>query len=986
MNHQSSSDRRQTAAIDRKRMMAQAIELHRKGRFMEAERVYRRVLQAEPTHPDALHLLGLIAKEAGQPEAAIQLIRKAIAVSPATPSFRSNLAMMFEEQGRYSECEAAARGALELEPTNGNALHCLANALRATDRYPEAAEVYEKAVRAIPENPALWSNYGASLQTLGRYEEALVALRRAIDLSPGQAELHSNLGNAELAAGHPDAAVSSYRHALRLDPDFAPAYTNLANALLQVGLAAEAADILQRCLEISPGNRKALAYLAVAANENGDLETRDWLMDFDGLMFSRQWQASEGFETLEDFNRTLVDHVTAHGTVKWEPVTKTTRGGSQTGELLDDHPGPVAALEGMVRAAIADYLAAIPPDADHPFLSTAPEDWHLTFWATLLEEGGHQAPHLHPTGWLSGVYYAAVPAAGESSPEHAGWIEFGRPPGNFRLKKPVPTRMIEPVPGLMLLFPSYFYHRTLPFAGEGRRVSIAFDLMPAKESEDRIAQHRRLTASEAAAEVRRIQDLLRSGDLQQAGVLAERLVAAVPDDSGAVYVLGLVTYRGGDIGRAEEYFARACRLSPDAARYRIDLAVCLQQLGRRAEAAEHLERAAELDPRDVEAYMRLATLHSDEGQFEACRHDYQRALRRDPSHGGAHYGLASLKTFEEDDPQIHQLRTLLGAPSLEPSNEAVLCFALARAMDQLGRLDEAMTLYDRGNRLKRELTDFDIAAERANIGRIIRAFDAEVFEQFSGAGDPSELPVFVVGMPRSGTTLVEQILDSHPQVHGAGELNDLWRVVSGLGRRLPSGISLPEGVRHVEAALWTELGGLFVERIRRYSAEADRIVDKLPFNYTLAGIIRLMLPRARIIHCVRDPRDTCFSCYTTSFQNDRGFTCDLTEMGETYRLYWDLMAHWRRVLPGGMHQVRYESLVEDLEGESRRLIEYLGVDWSDECLRFFENPRTVKTASMTQVRQPVYKSSVGRWRRYEAYLSPLLEALGDMSRYGIDED
>ena len=986
MNHRSSSDRRQTAAIDRKRMMTQAIELHRQGRFMEAERVYRRVLQAEPAHPDALHLLGLIAKEAGQPEAAIQLIRKAIAVSPTNPSFRSNLAMMFEEQGRYSECEAAARGALELEPANGNALHCLANALRATDRYPEAAEVYEKAVRAIPENPALWSNYGATLQTLGRHEEALVALRRAIDLSPGQAELHSNLGNAELASGHPDAAVSSYRHALRLDPDFAPAYTNLANALLQAGLAAETGDILRRCLEISPGNRKALAYLAVAASENGDLETRDRLMDFDGLMSSRQWQAPEGFETLEEFNRTLVDHVTAHGTVKWEPVTKTTRGGSQTGELLDDHPGPVAALEGMVRAAIADYLAAIPPDADHPFLSTAPEDWHLTFWATLLEEGGHQAPHLHPTGWLSGVYYAAVPAAAESSPEHAGWIEFGRPPDDFPLETPVPTRMIEPAPGLMLLFPSYFYHRTLPFAGEGRRVSIAFDLMPAKESEGRITQHRRLGPSEAAAEARRVQDLMRSGDLQQAGVRAERLVAAVPDDSGAVYMLALVTYRRGDIERAEEYFTRACQLAPDVARYRIDLAVCLQQLDRRAEAAEYLEQAAALDPRDVEAYMRLATLHSDEGQFEACRHDYQRAIRRDPSHGGAHYGLASLKTFEEEDPQIHQLRTLLSAPSLEPSNEAVLCFALARAMDQLGRLDEAMTLYGRGNRLKRELTDFDIVAERANIGRIVRAFDAKVFEQFSGAGDPSELPVFVIGMPRSGTTLVEQILDSHPQVHGAGELNDLWRVVNGLGRRLPPGISLPEGVRHVEPAVWEEMGMLFVERIRRYSPEADRIVDKLPFNYTLAGIIRLMLPRARIVHCVRDPRDTCFSCYTTSFQNDRGFTCDLQEMGETYRLYWDLMTHWHRVLPGGMHQVRYESLVEDLEGESRRLIEYLGVDWSDECLRFFENPRTVKTASMTQVRQPVYKSSIGRWRRYEAYLSPMLEALGDLGRYGIDED
>jgi len=384
--------------------------------------------------------------------------------------------------------------------------------------------------------------------------------------------------------------------------------------------------------------------------------------------------------------------------------------------------------------------------------------------------------------------------------------------------------------------------------------------------------------------------------------------------------------------------------------------------------------------------MRLATIHSDRGDFAAAREAYERAILRNPRAGGAHYGLASLKTFTEDDPQIAQMEALIGDPSLEPNEEATLCFSLGRALDQLGRLDDAMAMYARGNRLKREMSDFDITAERTNVARIIASFGPDLFARFEGVGDPSELPVMVVGMPRSGTTLVEQILASHPRVHGAGEINDLWRIVSGLGRVLPPGSRQPEDVGAAPPGIWGELGARYVARLRQYGPGADRVIDKLPFNYTLAGIIRLMLPRSRIVHCVRDPRDTCVSCYLTSFQNDRGFTFDLAELGETYRLYRDLMDHWRDVLPGGFYEVSYESLVNDPEAQSRALVEYLGLEWSDDCLRFFENPRSVTTASMTQVRQPIYSSSIGRWRRYREFLGPLLEALGDIRRYGVEEE
>jgi hypothetical protein len=205
----------------------------------------------------------------------------------------------------------------------------------------------------------------------------------------------------------------------------------------------------------------------------------------------------------------------------------------------------------------------------------------------------------------------------------------------------------------------------------------------------------------------------------------------------------------------------------------------------------------------------------------------------------------------------------------------------------------------------------------------------------------------------------------------------LWRTVAGVGQWLPPGRALPESVAEVPDEAWRTLGERLVERMHSYAPDARRVVDKLPFNYTLLGIIRLMLPNAHIVHCVRDPRDTCLSCYTTSFGNDRGFTCDLAELGETWRLYDDLMTHWSAVLPGRVHTVRYERLVADLEGESRRLVDFLGLDWADACLDFHRNPRPVVTASMTQVRKPVYASSVGRWRRYADHLGPLLKALGE---------
>ena len=267
--------------------------------------------------------------------------------------------------------------------------------------------------------------------------------------------------------------------------------------------------------------------------------------------------------------------------------------------------------------------------------------------------------------------------------------------------------------------------------------------------------------------------------------------------------------------------------------------------------------------------------------------------------------------------------------------------------------------------------------------QIEAAFTPELIAEKSGGGDPSSMPIFVIGMPRSGTTLVEQIIASHPQVHGAGELktfNDVVLTVHGPdGKTIP----YPDFVPALAAGPLKQIGSRYLALVRDLVSRSDGekkdapyVTDKMPSNYYFAGLIHLALPNAKIIHTMRDPVDTCISCFSKLFAGEQNHTYDLGELGRYYKRYQQLMAHWRRVLPPGrIFDVRYEDVVADVEGEARRIIAHCGLPWDDRCLAFHETRRPIRTASATQVRQPIYKSAVGRWRVYEQQLGPLLIAL-----------
>jgi hypothetical protein len=332
---------------------------------------------------------------------------------------------------------------------------------------------------------------------------------------------------------------------------------------------------------------------------------------------------------------------------------------------------------------------------------------------------------------------------------------------------------------------------------------------------------------------------------------------------------------------------------------------------------------------------------------------------------------ADAKTFQPGDPDVAAMEALLAEGERRPLPDRTSAhFALGKAYLDMKDAARAFPHLHAANRQKRATFHYDSAATDRWMRSIASTFTPELMARLQGMGAASELPVFIVGMPRSGTTLVEQILSSHSQVTGAGELSAMRRVVEAHG-------TLPDMLHTLSADDAQRMGHAYLNHIEPLAQGRLRLVDKMPGNFLYAGLIPLILPGARIVHCRRDPVDTCLSCYTKQFGGEQQFAYDLTELGQFYTYYQRLMAHWAEVLPADRFiEVDYESVVDNLDGEARRLIDFLGVPWEDTCLQFHTNRRVVRTASVNQVRQPIYKTSKGRWQPYAEHLRPLLDALG----------
>jgi tetratricopeptide (TPR) repeat protein len=402
----------------------------------------------------------------------------------------------------------------------------------------------------------------------------------------------------------------------------------------------------------------------------------------------------------------------------------------------------------------------------------------------------------------------------------------------------------------------------------------------------------------------------------------------------------------------------------------------LRDLNRFEEAMASYRKALAIRPDSVEALSNLGMVLKELGKFAEARWAAERIIEVAPQRASAYRLFGEVNQFVPGDRYVAIMEALArDAASLSVYDQVELHFALAKAYEDLGRLEDSFAQLLVGNSLKRRLIAYDEAASLSTVKHIGEVFTPELIGSLRDVGEPSSIPVFIVGMPRSGTTLVEQVLASHPQVFGAGELKCFSNVVA--GRATNNGVQrFRDLVSSMSGEQFRQLGESYVAEIKRLAPSAIRIVDKMPTNYAYVGLIHLALPKAFIIHTVRDPVDTCMSCFSNLFAEANDYSYDLAELGRYYRHYQDLMAHWHRVLPPGrILDVSYEDVVSDLESAARRIVGHCDLDWDVRCLSFNQTKRPVRTVSAAQVRKPIYKSSVGRGRAYEAFLAPLLAEL-----------
>jgi tetratricopeptide (TPR) repeat protein len=709
-----------------------AVDQHQRGCLDEASRLYRDVLTAHPDHADALHLLGVVALQQGDPAAAVEWIGRAIAVNPAAADYHANLAEAHRALGQLDQAIACCRTALRLAPDYPEAANNLGLALLGQGQLEAAREQFRAAVRLHPGFALAWSNLGTVVRLLGDPAGALEHFRRAVQLDPALADAHSNLGQLLLEQRQPHEALDHCREAVRLCPSSASAQGNLGNVLRELGRLDEARECYAEGLCLDPSQ---------------------------AMLYNNMGQA------LQEECR------------------------------LDD-----------ARAWYQRALEMAPSQAR----------FHGNLASLLAEQESYEEANAH------------------------------------------------------------------------YQIALRLD----------------------------------------------------PNYAEAHNGLGWVWHEQRRYDEAQERYRTALHLKPDFSAGHCNLGTLLEELG----------------------------------DFAAAQDCFREALRHDPRNAGAWCQLATLLRGKLPE-DLAVMRRLLADPATSAGKRAALHFGLAQVLDARKEYDEAGEHLRQGNGLalaerRKRGQGYDPVRHTDFVEEIIATFTPAFFERGSGFGMDTERPVFIVGLPRSGTTLTEQVLARHSQVFGAGELT----LARESFEMLAAGAAGPaEAVARLDGATVRRLAARHLERLRGLNRPALRVVDKMPDNYQHLGLLATLFPRVKFIHCRRDLRDVAVSCWMTNFREIR-WANDPEHITTRFRAYQRLMSHWRGVLPVPMLEVDYEETVADLEGVARRLVAFCGLEWEPACLAFHESKSPVRTASVSQVRQPIYTRSVARWKHYERSLGPLLFA------------
>jgi len=500
----------------------------------------------------------------------------------------------------------------------------------------------------------------------------------------------------------------------------------------------------------------------------------------------------------------------------------------------------------------------------------------------------------------------------------------------------------------------------------------------------------------------------RSGDYGNAETICREVLHKDPGNLDATRLLGMLAAELGKHKLAVQMLRNTVKLEPRFFGAYIDLARELMEADELEECHEVVRTAIKLQPELALPHALLGYLHNKAGRFEEAAEAFKTALAKQADHGAslaglghslktigrqeeavetyrncikafpdfgdAYWALANLKTYRFSDDEIAAMEEKVDKESLDAEARANFNYSLGKAYEDRSDYDQAFNRYERGAKLRLSNENHDPVHPETTNDEIIKTITPEVLQHNKDYGDPDPAPIFIVGLPRSGSTLIEQILASHSQVDGTHELPDLPRIIQAIDRQKPNGAGYPQALLHYGEELVT-LGRQYIATTRRYRGDAPFFTDKMPGNFASVGLIALILPNAKVVNARRYPLDSCMSCYKQLFYKGQTFTYDLVELGKYYLEYQRMMDYWHEIMPGKVLDVQYEQMVADQENQTRRLLEHCGLPWEDNCLRFYETDRAVVTASSEQVRQPIYSMSVNSWRRFEQHLGPLIELL-----------
>ncbi|HIO07065.1 TPA: sulfotransferase family protein, partial [Candidatus Poribacteria bacterium] len=464
------------------------------------------------------------------------------------------------------------------------------------------------------------------------------------------------------------------------------------------------------------------------------------------------------------------------------------------------------------------------------------------------------------------------------------------------------------------------------------------------------------------------------GRLEEAVQAYHRALEINPNDASTHNNLGNALQEQGKLELAIQAYRRSTEIDPNYLQAYNNLGNAFRQQDRSEEAIQAYHQAIGIDAGYAEAHYSLGNLLRELGRLEPAVQAYRKALSINPNDVATHYMLAKTKKHGSYDHEICAMEALLENPSITNPQKVDLYFALGKAFEDLKMYEKAFELFSIGNKDKRETVEYDISQDEDFFKRLMGTFSKPLLDRYSGCGFDDDTPIFILGMPRSGTSLVEQILSSHSKVYGAGELYDLRQTILTSNPKVAHH-RFPDHLDQLNRNEFAQFGINYVKRLREYSHDARHITDKIPANFLYIGMIKLILPNAKVIHCQRNPIDTCLSCFKNCFALGHRFSYDLQELGRYYQLYKQLMSHWNEVLPDYIFHFQYEDLIVNQEKQTRLLLEHCGLEWEESCLSFHQTERLVKTMSSPQVRRSLYSDSVGLWKKYETQLQPLISML-----------